>query len=141
MNSLVFLRELEQVLFLNAMGNASEIVIWLAVVIAVLIGASWVFTSFLFKAPSLDIINNDLSSMQFMADDACLADEYNYFFNPSAEDGTMVLSKKEICITSNGVQLCRETICDFVYAEFDLSKVVLFRITKQGEKIFLEVTK
>jgi hypothetical protein len=116
-------------------STTSEVIIWLGVIVSVLIAIAWFMTVFQYQKPVLDLINNDLVSLETLIEDGCRAYSYTYSFNPSVEKGTLFINDENssgaICISTSGISQCRKTLCNSLTRnEFDLAQVKNLVVTK-----------
>jgi len=108
---------------LNAAASTpSEIVTWLAIIIAVFLVLLWFFNVFQYQKPAFETIDSDLALINTNIVSAC--DSYSYLkeLNLQTEVGTLVYDdSNKLCIISNGVERCKVPICAVKKFEADLS--------------------
>lgn len=126
---------------MNAKGSiSSEIIIWIAVILGVLLLIGWFFSNFRFQRSDFEIIDNDLSRITFMANDACRTYSYSESYSPLTLKGTLVASNDEICIFSSQIEHCKNIVCELSYNEIDLEKINVLKVEKHvgNKKIFIK---
>ena len=110
-------------------SSVSEIIVWVSIVTSAVVGAAWFLTVFSSSGGSVGAVENDLSKLQLLVNEACFAKEYAYTFNPSTEDGNLTLSTKRACIYNTKIELCRDFLCDKIESTTlnlkDLDKILI----------------
>lgn len=121
---------------LSEKGSVSPAIIWLGVIVAVLIVVVWYVTSVSPQSQGVQIVSNDLTNLQELLNDMCNSATYSSTYNPFLEDGNLLVSGYDICMSSKEIKKCRKLACDTqIQAYIDLRKVVELKITKeQGGK-------
>jgi hypothetical protein len=114
---------------LNAAASTpSEIVTWLAIIIAVFLVLLWFFNVFQYQKPAFETIDSDLSLLNNNIVSACDSYFYQKELNLQTEEGTLVYDdSNKLCIISSGVERCKTPICPVKKFELDLSleKIVI----------------
>lgn len=111
------------------------VVCWIAIAIAVLLSVLWYANNFEMTKITLEQVENDLSNIRTMIDDACLLTYYTAEYNPVTETGSLKINRSQICIESNDVGRCKALVCDLEEYEteivIDLGEITFISVTKE----------
>jgi hypothetical protein len=99
--------------FLNSRASlVSDIVLWLAVITAILLASMWLLGHFKNLRPEAERIQNDVTKMQNLINDACASYNFKYKYNPLTENGLFLVRDNNICFDSDGMMQCRTVLCN-----------------------------
>lgn len=115
----------------------TEVVLWLAIITAVLLASMWLLGNFKNLRPEAEKIQNDITKMQTLINDACAAYNFSYKYNPVTESGFFLMDDSNVCVDSGKMQQCRSVLCDTnSNARVDLAKATELLVSrKNGGKI------
>ncbi|MBW2990405.1 hypothetical protein KY348_01735 [Candidatus Woesearchaeota archaeon] len=128
----------------NARGDiATQIITWMALVLAGLILVTWFIKSGVFSpVKEVDVLDKDLIQLQLILDEACTSFQYQNEYNPFIEEGNLTFTNDQVCITlfpegdsesSEGKKItrCLTPICNLgLDASYDLSNITKIGIKK-----------
>jgi len=116
---------------LNAAASTpSEIITWLAIIIAVFLVLMWLFNVFQYQKPAFETIDSDLITLNNAIVTACDSYYFEKELNLQTEVGTLIYDdSNKLCIISNGVERCKTPLCEVKKFEADLSleKIIVKR--------------
>ncbi len=118
---------------MNAAASSSgELILWFGTFLAVLILAFFYLDSFSFFSRPFEMVSQDVDGIVSLSNEACSVFEFSALYNPVVEEGIFFVDDKNVCIISDEIQLCKNTLCSFVEKkEFNLKKVKFLNILKE----------
>lgn len=120
-------------------SSSSEIVIWLTIIIVILLLIGWFFSNFVYERPAFELIENDLTRISFMINEACRAFEYSEEYTPFILEGALILNEKKICIYHKEIENCKNVFCDLNYQEINIGKINSILVRKTLDKgVFID---
>ena len=120
---------------LNARGSTtSELIIWFAVIGAVLIAMTWYLDTVFFGREPFEKMNNDLLRIGSLVNEGCDLKHFRAEYNPLTEEGTLSVQDNKICIKSGSMEKCRNTLCStgIPNRSIDLNSITNIVIEKNG---------
>jgi hypothetical protein len=100
------------VLNLNSKASlVSDVVLWLAVITAILLASMWLLGNFKNLRPEAERVQNDVTKMQTLINDACASYNFKYKYNPLTEKGLFLVRDNNICFDSGEIMQCRILLC------------------------------
>ncbi len=84
---------------------------WLAIIVTVIMVTLWYANSFRNDKLTLERVENDLSNIRKMIDDACEISYYNAEYNPGTKEGALDINGTDVCIQSGIVYRCKKPLC------------------------------
>jgi hypothetical protein len=112
-------------------SSTSEVILWFGTFIAVFILAVFYLNSFFFSARPFEVVSKDVEAVLLLSNEACNTVEFSALFNPVTEKGSFVVKDNNLCINTQDVNVCRQSLCNFVEEKkIDLGKTKFLRVLK-----------
>jgi hypothetical protein len=122
--------------------TATNIILWLGSLVAVLIIIIWLGKNITPANYEYKVISEDLEKLQYDISDACNSFLLNRTYNPKVEAGNFTVNDTFICIRTKTFSQCKQIICNISFnAVYDLSNITYITILKQNQTIYLGTIK
>lgn len=128
--------------FLGAKGSVVSVISWLAIIMTALMATYWYTGKFDLNKILLERVENDLSNMRKMVDDACELSYYRADYNPQTEDGNLDINRTDICISTEKFSRCKQPLCELMLysspKHIELDKITFITVEKTTGIVFNE---
>ncbi len=118
----------------TARGEASNVILWMGAVAAVLICVAWFVSHLDPYFLQVETVDQDLLDFEVRFNEACNSRSYASRFNPVTERGELHVEGQQACIRADKISRCRPLQCASGLNEtLNLKKLIWVALEKRAD--------